>query len=57
MQGKGDELMNEMKREEVLARFKEAKRRKHEIVSEMEKTMKEQYERETGKKANYFFVL
>ncbi|MGI6231630.1 MAG: hypothetical protein ACOYJF_02120 [Prevotella sp.] len=45
------------KREEALARVNAAKRRKREIAAELEKEMKAQYEKETGKKANYFFVL
>ncbi len=45
------------KREEALARVNAAKKRKREIAAELEKEMKTQYEKETGKKANYFFVL
>lgn len=46
-----------LEREEALARVNAAKKRKREIAAELEKEMKTQYEKETGKKANYFFVL
>ena len=46
-----------LEREEALARVNAAKKLKREIAAELEKEMKTQYEKETGKKANYFFVL
>lgn len=44
-------------KENVILRFKAAKERKKAIISELEKEMKENYEKRTGKKANYFFSL
>ncbi len=41
----------------VLERIIAAKRRKSEILAKWEQEMKEDYERETGKKANYFFAM
>ncbi|MDE5549793.1 MAG: hypothetical protein K2H04_07345 [Bacteroidaceae bacterium] len=46
-----------MTREEALQRFKQAKERKRITVEKLEQHMKEKYERETGQKANYFFVM
>lgn len=44
-------------REEAIARFIKARQHKREIVAELEKDMKKEYEERTGKKANYFFAL
>ncbi len=51
--------MNEMKRtrEEILLKIEEAKRRKKTIAEELIQDMKAEYEKTTGKKANYTFVL
>jgi hypothetical protein len=46
-----------MTREEALTRFLTARQHKREVVADLEKTMKAEYEKETGKKANYFFSL
>lgn len=45
------------KRNEVLARFEAARQHKRELINRLEKSMKEEYEKETGKAANYFFAL
>ena len=39
-------------REETLARFLTARQHKREVVADLGKTMKAEYEKETGKKAN-----
>lgn len=44
-------------REELLAVLEKAKQRKHDIANQLAESMKVDYERETGKKANYVFVL
>lgn len=44
-------------REEVLAKFHAAKNKKQECLAELEMTMKETYEKRTGKKADKFFAL
>jgi hypothetical protein len=46
-----------MNRDELLARLKASKARKAAHVAEIVAEMKEKYEKETGKKANYVFVL
>ena len=46
-----------MTREEALTHFLTARQHKREVVADLEKTMKAEYEKETGKKANYFFSL
>ncbi len=40
-----------------MARFMAVKRKKQEYIKELEKEMKDEYERRTGKKANHFEVL
>ena len=46
-----------MTREEAMARFMAAKKKKRECVSRLEEKMKVAYEKRTGKPANYTFVL
>lgn len=48
---------NAQKIEEAMASVNTAKQHKREIAAELEKEMKAQYEKETGLKANYFFIL
>lgn len=45
------------KYEQTMARFMAAKRKKQEVISRLEQTMKEEYEKRTGLKANYFFAM
>lgn len=49
--------MTDMTREEAMRRFMLAKQRKAEILAKLEKEMKEEYEKTTGLKANYFFAM
>ncbi len=44
-------------RDTAMARFMAAKRKKQAYVKRLEEEMKAEYERRTGKKANYFEVL
>lgn len=44
-------------REEAMARFMAAKAKKKARIAELEVKMKDEYEKETGLKANYFFAL
>lgn len=44
-------------KKELMERFMKAKQRKRECLARLEKSMKEDYERQTGKSADYFFVL
>ena len=44
-------------REQALTRFQRAKLRKRECIDRLEKTMKVDYEKRTGKTADYFFAL
>ncbi|MBP3517155.1 MAG: hypothetical protein J6K31_01865 [Parabacteroides sp.] len=44
-------------REEILAKFLAAKERKQECLAKLELSMKETYEKRTGKKADNFFAL
>ena len=44
-------------RQELLAKFHAAKNKKQECLAELEMTMKETYEKRTGKKADNFFAL
>lgn len=44
-------------REEILAKLEEAKAKKKAVAEELVQDMKDQYEKQTGKKANYVFVL
>lgn len=44
-------------KEELLAALEQAKQRKSQIATELINGMKADYERETGQKANYAFVL
>lgn len=48
---------NKQTREEAMARFMAAKAKKKARIAELEVKMKDEYERETGLKANYFFAL
>ena len=49
--------MQILTREEALARFTAARNKKRECVERIEKRMKASYEKQTGMKANYTFVL
>lgn len=49
--------MTQMTKEEAMARFMAAKERKRMRIAELEKQMREEYEKRTGLKANYFFAL
>lgn len=44
-------------REEALARFPKARQQKRECIARLEKSMKAEYEKRTGKTADYFFAL
>lgn len=44
-------------RETALARFQTAKEKKRKCLAQLEKEMKEAYEKRTGQKAGYFFAL
>ncbi len=44
-------------REDVVARFYAARDKKRQCVAELEKMMKESYEKRTGNKAETFFTL
>lgn len=46
-----------MTQEEARKKFSHAVQRKKEVLAELEKSMKESYEKETGLKANYFFAM
>lgn len=48
---------NNIKRNEIMARFTAMKQRKQKIVEELVTDMKSEYEANTGKKANFVFVL
>lgn len=41
----------------AMSRFMEAKRKKTEIIKELETLIKAEYEQETGLKADYFFAM
>lgn len=41
----------------VMSRFMEAKRKKTELIKELETLIKTEYEQETGLKAEYFFAM
>jgi vacuolar-type H+-ATPase subunit H len=42
---------------DAMERFMKAKKRKRECLSRLEKSMKEEYEKQTGLSADYFFAL
>ena len=44
-------------KEEALARFQKARQRKRECIARLEKSMKAEYEKRTGKTPDYFFAL
>ena len=44
-------------KEDVLARFQEARQRKRDCIARLEKSMKADYEKRTGKSPDYFFAL
>ena len=44
-------------KEEVLARFQEARQKKRDCIARLEKSMKADYEKRTGKTPDYFFAL
>jgi hypothetical protein len=44
-------------REEALMRFQKARQKKRDCIARLEKSMKAEYEKRTGKKAEYFFAL
>lgn len=49
--------MDKITRETAMAKFMLAKKRKQEMVEKVEQHLKETYEAETGKKANYVFSM
>lgn len=44
-------------REEVLARFQKARQKKRDCIARLEKSLKADYEKRTGKTPDYFFAL
>jgi len=46
-----------MTKEEAMKRFMAAKEKKRQCVARLEEKMKQSYEKQTGKPANYTFVL
>ena len=44
-------------KEEVLLRFQKARQKKRECIARVEKSMKDEYEKRTGKTPDYFFAL
>ena len=55
---KGDYIMNiEEKKADFMRRFKASRERKAEYIAQMEKRMREDYRRRTGKEAESFCVL
>ena len=44
-------------KEEVLLRFQKARQKKRECIARLEKSMKDEYEKRTGKTPDYFFAL
>ena len=46
-----------MTKEEAMNRFMAAKEKKRQCVARLEEKMKQNYEKRTGKPANYTFVL
>ena len=44
-------------KEEALARFQQARQKKRDCIARLEKSMKADYEKRTGKTPNYFFAL
>lgn len=50
-------METENTKEKVLERYRASLTRKRERVAKLEKRMKADYEKQTGKKANYFFSL
>ncbi len=54
----GDIQMNtKVTREEVLAKFRAAKTKKQESLVKIEKYMREEYKKQTGQEAKYFFAM
>lgn len=55
---KGDYIMNiEEKKADFMRRFKASRERKAEYIAQMEKRMRDDYRRRTGKEAESFCVL
>ena len=55
---KGDYIMNiEEKKADFMRRFKTSRERKAEYITQMEKRMRDDYRRRTGKEAESFCVL
>ena len=55
---KNEKAMTEtMDRDATLKRFQMARQRKRDCIARLEKSMKEEYEKRTGKTADYFFAL
>lgn len=50
-------MKTKMTKEEALAKFQAAKKKKSECLAQLEKTMKETYKKRTGKEAEKFFAL
>ena len=44
-------------KEEALARFQNARQKKRDCIARLEKSMKADYEKRTGKTPDYFFAL
>lgn len=44
-------------KEDALLRFQKARQKKRECIARLEKSMKDEYEKRTGKSPDYFFAL
>ena len=47
----------DIKREEVLARWKAAREKRRMCIAQLEKSMREAYKKQTGKEATHFFFF
>lgn len=50
-------MERKMTREEALRRFQASVEKKKAFVAELERSMREEYRKETGKEAKYFSVM
>ena len=50
-------MVREDKVDSVMERIKASRERKRELMARLETEMKADYERATGRKANYFFAM
>lgn len=50
-------MKTKITREEALRRFQASVAKKKEFIAELEKSMREEYRKETGQEAKYFSVL